>query len=69
MIADGLRRAGWSVGWFKFMNAQDGTCLWSADATRGDGHRLVVQAEDLTIAFLELESECRGIAGTNAPRG
>jgi hypothetical protein len=33
--------------------------MWSADATKGDGRRIVVRAEDLTVAFLELETQCR----------
>lgn len=33
--------------------------MWSVDATKGDGRRIVVQAEDPTVAFLELETQCR----------
>ena len=32
--------------------------LWSADASKGDGKRLVVQAEVLAAALLELERQC-----------
>lgn len=59
LIADGLQRDGWSLGWFSFASTKDGQSMWSADARKGDGVRIVVQAEDLTIAFLELETQCR----------
>lgn len=58
MFSDGLRRKGWSVGWFKFTSTVDGRQMWSADAANSDGRRLVVQAENLTVAFLELEAQC-----------
>jgi len=46
MIADGLSRKGWSVGWFKFTSTIDGRQMWSADARQKDGARFIVQAEE-----------------------
>jgi hypothetical protein len=62
LIADGLQRDGWSLGWFSFTSTEDDRSMWSTDATKGDGRRIVVQAEDLTVAFLELETQCRRVA-------
>jgi hypothetical protein len=59
LIADGLQHDGWSLGWFSFRRTEDDRSMWSADATKGDGRRIVVRAEDLTVAFLELETQCR----------
>lgn len=61
MIANGLRRKCWcwSAGWFRFV--QEGRALWSADATKGGGVRIVVQAEYLGVSFLELEMQCGGV--------
>jgi hypothetical protein len=33
------------------------SCVWIADAHRGDGKRFVVRAEEKLTAFLELESQ------------
>lgn len=62
MISDGLRRKGWSVGWFKFTSTIDGRQMWSADARQDDSARFVVQAEELGAAFLELEMQCERAA-------
>lgn len=67
LIADGLRRDGWSLGWFSFTKNGGNRSMWSADATKGDGRRIVVQAEDLTVAFLELETQCRRIQSSTLP--
>lgn len=58
MISDGLRRKGWSVGWFKFTSTIDGREMWSEEASNPDGRRFVVQAENMSVAFLELEAQC-----------
>jgi hypothetical protein len=36
-----------------------GRTIWIADAHRGDGKRLVVRADELLTAFVELESAIR----------
>lgn len=67
LIADGLQRDSWSLGWFSFTRTEDDRSIWSADATKGDGRRIVVQAEDLTIELLELETLCRRLDSAGAP--
>jgi hypothetical protein len=37
----------------------DGWKMICADAHRGDGKRFVVHAEDASVAFAELEAQCR----------
>src|SRR5262245_51483052 len=54
LIADSLKREGWSLGWFGFTTAE-GVRMWSADAKCNDGPRIIVQAESLGTAFVELE--------------
>lgn len=56
MIADGLHREGWSYGITAFLTRQ-GRTLHCVDALR-DGKRYVVHAEEITVAFLELEAQC-----------
>lgn len=56
LIFDRIRSRGWSVGMFSFW--QHGRRLWSADATKGDGERIIVQTEVLAAALLELEGQC-----------
>ena len=50
-----------------------GRPIWIADAHRGDGKRFVVHADELLIAFLELESTigalCMPAGGTPAATG
>ena len=58
MIADGLGRAGWTWGHVSYF-AGDGRKMFCADAHRGDGRRFIVHAEDLAVAFIELEAQCR----------
>ena len=52
--ADKLRRLGWSVGWAKY-GCPGSRIYWQADAHKDDGRRFIAQAEELTVAFLELE--------------
>jgi hypothetical protein len=62
MIADNLRKAGWSLGWVSAVDSE-GRTIWIADAHR-DGKRFVVHADEKLAAFLELESVIRcGPAG------
>ena len=54
IIADNLKKAGWSLGWVSAVDSE-GRTTWIADAHRGDGKRFVVHAEEKLTAFLELE--------------
>jgi hypothetical protein len=55
LIADNLKKRGWSLGWVSALD-REGRTIWIADAHRGDEKRLVVRADDKLTAFLELES-------------
>jgi hypothetical protein len=55
IIADNLKRAGWSLGWVSAVN-REGRTIWIADAHRDDGKRFIVRADEKLMAFLELES-------------
>ena len=57
LISDKLHREGFSLGWVRIVN-KDARPLWCADAAR-DGKRWVVQAENLSTAFAELENQTR----------
>jgi len=59
IIADDLKKAGWSLGWISAVDSQ-GRTIWIVDAHRGDGQRFVVHADEKLTAFLELESAIRG---------
>jgi hypothetical protein len=54
IIADNLKKAGWSLGWVSAVDAE-GRTIWIADAHRGDGQRFVVHTEEKVTAMLELE--------------
>ena len=54
IIADNLRKAGWSWGWVSAIDS-NGRTIRIADAHRGDGQRFVVRADEKLTAFLELE--------------
>jgi len=54
IIADNLKKAGWSLGWISAIDS-NGRTIWIADAHRGDGKRFVVRADEKLTAFLELE--------------
>ena len=54
IIADNLRKAGWSLGYVSALNSE-GLTIWIADA-HCDGKRFVVRADEKLTAFLELES-------------
>jgi hypothetical protein len=57
IIADNLKKAGWSWGCVSAVDSE-GRTIWIADAHRRDGQRFIVRADELT-AFLELESAIR----------
>jgi hypothetical protein len=54
IIADNLKKAGWSLGRVSAVDSE-GQTLWIADAHRG-GKRFVVRADEKLTAFVELES-------------
>ena len=54
IIADNLKKAGWSLGWVSAVDSQ-GRTIWIADAHRDKGKRFIVRADDILTAFLELE--------------
>ena len=56
IIADNLKKRGWSLGWVPAIDS-NGRTIWIADAHRDDGKRFVVHADELLTAFLELESQ------------
>ena len=58
MIADNLKKRGWSLRWVLAVD-RDGRTIWIVDAHRGDGKRFVVRADEKLTAFLELESTIR----------
>jgi hypothetical protein len=52
IIADNLKKRGWSLG-------SQARTIWIVDAHRGDGKRFVVHADEELTAFLELEAVVR----------
>jgi len=57
IIADNLKKAGWSWGYVSAIDS-NGRTIWVADA-HGDGKRFVVRADEKLAAFVELESVIR----------
>ena len=53
IIADNLKKAGWSLGWASALDVQ-GRTIWIADA-HGYGKRFIVRADEMLTAFLELQ--------------
>ncbi len=58
IIADNLRKAGWSYDYVSVINSS-GQTIFVADAHRDDGKRFIVRADEKLTAFLELESPVR----------
>jgi hypothetical protein len=56
IIADNLKKAGWSWGCVSALDAS-GRTIWIVDAHRGDGKRFIVTADEKLSAFVELERE------------
>jgi hypothetical protein len=54
IIADNLKKAGWSLGWVSAVDSE-GRTLWIVDAHRGDGKRFIARSDVKLTAFLELE--------------
>jgi hypothetical protein len=63
IIADNLKKAGWSLGWVSALNSE-GRTIWIVDAHR-DGKRFVVGADE-KLTVMELESP---IQSGRTPRG
>jgi hypothetical protein len=53
IIADNLKKAGWSLG-FSAIDSR-GRTIWIVDAN-GYGKRFIVRAEELLTAFVELQT-------------
>jgi hypothetical protein len=58
IIADNLKKAGWSLGWVSALDCE-GRTIWIADAHRDDGKRFVVRSDEELTAFFQLESAIR----------
>jgi hypothetical protein len=59
IIARNLKKAGWSLGYVSTVDCQ-GRTIWIADAHRDDGQRFIVRADEILMAFVELESVLKG---------
>jgi hypothetical protein len=58
IVADNLKKRGWSLGWVSTINSQ-GRTIWIVDAHRGDGKRYILHADEKITAFVELELAMR----------
>jgi len=63
IIADNLKKAGWSWGCVATIDS-NGRTIWIADAHRDDGKRFIVRADEKLTAFLELELAIRRAIAT-----
>jgi hypothetical protein len=61
IIADNLKKAGWSWGCVSAIDS-NGQTIWIAGAHRDNGKRFVVRADDKLTAFVELESAVRSVS-------
>src|SRR5215471_10235784 len=55
VVADNLKKAGWSVGWFSALDVH-GQTIRIVDAN-GYGRRVIVRADEMLSAFVELERQ------------
>jgi hypothetical protein len=58
LIADNLKKTGWSVGWISAMDSH-GRTIWITDAHRDNGKKIVLRSDQKLTAFLELERVTR----------
>ena len=58
IIADNLKKRGWSLGWVSAVDSR-GRTIWIVDGHRDDGKRFVARAEEKLTAFMELEAAIR----------
>lgn len=61
VVADNLKRAGWSVGWVSAIDLE-GRTIWNVDA-HGYGKRFIVHADEMRTAFMELELAIQAAGG------
>ena len=54
IVADNLKKAGWSWGCVSALDSE-GRTISITDAHRGDGKRFVVRPDEILTAFMELE--------------
>jgi hypothetical protein len=54
VVADNLKKAGWSLGWVSVVDVE-GRTIWIVDV-HGYGKRFIVRADEMLTAFLELEA-------------
>ena len=55
IVADNIKKAGWSLGWVSAIDSQ-GQTIWIVDAHR-DGNHFIVHADEKLSAFVELERQ------------
>ncbi len=60
IIADNLKKRGWSLGCVSAIDF-NGRTIWIVDVLRDDGKRFIVHVEELLTAFLELEATIRAV--------
>jgi hypothetical protein len=53
IIADNLKKAGWSLGWVSALDSE-GRTIWIVDA-HGYGRRFIMCADEMLTAFVELQ--------------
>jgi hypothetical protein len=59
IIADNLKKAGWSWGCVSAIDS-NGRTFWIADAHRSDGKRFIVRADEKLTAFLDRTATITG---------
>jgi hypothetical protein len=55
IVADNIKKPGWSLGWVSAIDSQ-GQTIWIVDAHR-DGKHFIVHADEKLSAFVELERQ------------
>ena len=61
IIADNLKKAGWSYGYVSAIDC-NGRTIWIVDAHRGDGNRFVAHEDEKLTAFVELQRAIHAFA-------
>ena len=61
IIADNIKKAGWSYGYVSTIDS-NGRTIFVVDAHRDDGKRFIVHADEMLTAFLELEAVAKNRA-------
>jgi hypothetical protein len=62
IISDQIKADGWSVGWTRYLDTTGeaaGLWMWQADAHKDDGRQFIARAEELAVAFCELQKMTR----------